>query len=223
MTLTTADWQTLLLTLKVSLLATLFALLLGVLLAWVFARFRFTGRDVLDAILTLPMVLPPTVLGYYLLVLFGRRGALGPWLEEHFGLQLVFTWKGAVVAAAIVAFPLIFKSARAAFEDVEKNMEQAARTLGSRELGIFFRVSLPLAMRGIVAGMLLAFARAMGEFGATLMIAGNLPGRTQTLSMAVYDAVQAGDDVRANTLVLLISAVCVTILALSGYFLTPKR
>ncbi|MCL2161668.1 MAG: molybdate ABC transporter permease subunit [Betaproteobacteria bacterium] len=223
MTLTAADWQTLLLTLKVSSLATLYALLLGVALAWVFARFRFVGRDVLDAVLTLPMVLPPTVLGYYLLVLFGRRGALGPWLEEHFGIQLVFTWKGAVVAAAVVAFPLVFKSARAAFEDVAKNMERTARTLGSREIGVFFRVSLPLATRGIVAGMLLAFARAIGEFGATLMIAGNLPGRTQTLSMAVYDAAMAGDDVRANTLVLLISVVCVTILALSGYFLAPKR
>ncbi|MCL2021547.1 MAG: molybdate ABC transporter permease subunit [Betaproteobacteria bacterium] len=223
MVLTAADWQILLLTLKVSLLATLYALLLGAALAWVFARFRFVGRDVLDAVLTLPMVLPPTVLGYYLLVLFGRRGALGPWLEENFGIQLVFTWQGAVIAATVVAFPLVFKSARAAFEDVAKSMEQTARTLGSREIGVFFRVSLPLATRGIVAGTLLAFARAMGEFGATLMIAGNLPGRTQTLSMAVYDAVMAGDEARANTLVFLISVVCVTILALSGYFLAPKR
>ena len=189
MALTVADWQTLLLTLKIASLATLYALLLGVALAWVFARFRFIGRDMLDAMLTLPMVLPPTVLGYYLLVVFGRRGALGQWLYETFGIQLVFTWKGAVIAATVVAFPLVFKSARAAFEDVEKSMEQAARLLGSREFGVFFRVSLPLAMRGIVAGMLLAFARAMGEFGATLMVAGNLPGRTQTLSMAVYDAV----------------------------------
>jgi molybdate transport system permease protein len=223
MELTVADWQTLLLTLKVASLATLYALVLGVTLAWVFARFRFIGRDVLDAMLTLPMVLPPTVLGYYLLVLFGRSSALGAWLEEHLGIQLVFTWKGAVIAAAIVAFPLVFKSARAAFEDVEKNMEQAARMLGSREIGVFFRVSLPLAMRGIVAGMLLAFARAMGEFGATLMVAGNLPGRTQTLSLAVYDAVQAGDDARAGALVLLISAVCVVLLVLSGYLLAPKR
>ncbi|MDR0250139.1 MAG: molybdate ABC transporter permease subunit [Burkholderiales bacterium] len=223
MELTAADWQTLLLTLKVASLATLYALLLGVALAWVFARFRFIGRDVLDAMLTLPMVLPPTVLGYYLLVLFGRSSALGSWLEEHWGIQLVFTWKGAVIAAAIVAFPLVFKSARAAFEDVEKNMEQAARMLGSREIGVFFRVSLPLAVRGIVAGMLLAFARAMGEFGATLMVAGNLPGRTQTLSLAVYDAVQAGDDARASALVLLISMVCVVLLVLSGYLLAPKR
>lgn len=217
------DWHALALTLKVSSLATLFALISGVGLAWVFAHCRFAGRHILDAILTLPMVLPPTVLGYYLLVLFGRRGALGPWLENTFGLQLVFTWKGAVVAATIVAFPLVFKSARAAFESVESNLENASRTLGSHGMGIFFRISLPLAARGIIAGMLLAFARAMGEFGATLMIAGNLPGRTQTLSMAVYDAVQAGESARANLLVFLVSVVCVAILAFSGYLLTPER
>lgn len=216
------DWHALLLTLRVSVLATFFALVLGVGLAWFFAHFKFWGRNTWDAVLTLPMVMPPTVLGYYLLVLFGRKGALGPWLENTFGLRLVFTWQGAVVAATVVAFPLIFKSARAAFEDVEKNLESAARTLGSSELSVFFRISMPLAARGIIAGMLLAFARAMGEFGATLMIAGNLPGRTQTLSMAVYEAVQAGDDVRANALVLLISVVCVTILVLSGHLLAPK-
>ncbi len=217
------DWSALTLTLKVSLDATLIAFVLGVAFAWVLARFNFMGKNILDAVLTLPMVLPPTVLGYYLLVLFGRQGTFGPWLESTFGLKLVFTWQGAVIAAAVVAFPLVFKSARAAFEDVEKSLEYAARTLGSSGLGIFFRVSLPMAVRGITAGTLLAFARAMGEFGATLMLAGNLPGRTQTLSMAVYDAVQAGDDMRANALVLLISVVCVTILAVSGYCLAPKR
>lgn len=217
------DWNALTLTLKVSFYATFFAFIFGVAFAWVLARFNFIGKNILDAILTLPMVLPPTVLGYYLLVLFGRQGTFGPWLESNLGLKLVFTWQGAVVAAAVVAFPLVFKSARAAFEDVEKNLEYAARTLGSSNLAVFFRVSLPLAVRGITAGTLLAFARAMGEFGATLMLAGNLPGRTQTLSMAVYDAVQAGDDMRANALVLLISVVCVTILALSGYCLAPKR
>ena len=217
------DWHALTLTLKVSALATGFALVLGVGVAWFFAYRSFKGRNILDAILTLPMVMPPTVLGYYLLVLFGRKGALGPWLENTFGLQLVFSWKGAVVAATVVAFPLIFKSARAAFEDVDRTFENAARTLGSSGMGVFFRITLPLAARGIIAGMLLAFARAMGEFGATLMIAGNLPGRTQTLSMAVYDAVQAGDDLRANALVILISVVCVTILAASGYLLAPRR
>lgn len=217
------DLSALKLTLKVSFYATFFAFVLGLVFAWLLARFNFFGKNVVDAILTLPMVLPPTVLGYYLLVLFGRRGTFGPWLESVFDLRLVFTWQGAVVAATVVAFPLVFKSARAAFEDVEKNLEYAARTLGSTGFGVFFRVSLPLAVRGITAGTLLAFARAMGEFGATLMLAGNLPGRTQTLSMAVYDAVQAGDNLRANALVLLISVVCVTILAASGYWLAPKR
>lgn len=217
------DLSALRLTLKVSFYATFIAFVAGVAIAWVLARYRFFGNKVLDALLTLPMVLPPTVLGYYLLVLFGRKGALGPWLENSFGLKLVFTWQGAVVAAAVVAFPLVFKSARAAFEEVDKNLEYAARTLGSSGWAVFCRVSLPLAIRGITAGTMLAFARAMGEFGATLMIAGNLPGRTQTLSMAVYDAVQAGDTVRANMLVLVISVLCVVILVTSSYWLAPKR
>lgn len=217
-----ADWTPLWLSLKVAGFATLFAVLLGVAIALPFARRRFVGRDTLDAILTLPMVLPPTVLGYYLIVAFGRQSTLGAWLEDRLGLRLMFTWQGAVLAATIVAFPLVFKSARAAFEGVERTLENAARTLGDSEARVFFRVTLPVAMRGIVAGTLLAFARALGEFGATLMIAGNLPGRTQTLSMAVYDAVQAGDQTRANALVLLISAVCIVVLVSSARLLTPR-
>lgn len=217
-----ADWTPLWLSLKVAGFATLFAVLLGVAIALPFARRRFFGRDTLDAILTLPMVMPPTVLGYYLIVAFGRQSWLGAWLEEHLGLRLMFTWQGAVLAATIVAFPLVFKSARAAFEGVERTLENAARTLGDTEARVFFRVTLPVAMRGIVAGTLLAFARALGEFGATLMIAGNLPGRTQTLSMAVYDAVQAGDQARANALVLLISVVCIAVLVTSARLLTPR-
>ncbi|HMV38921.1 molybdate ABC transporter permease subunit [Plasticicumulans sp.] len=217
-----ADWTPLWLSLKVAGFATLFAVLLGVAIALPFARRRFFGRDTLDAILTLPMVMPPTVLGYYLIVAFGRQSWLGAWLEEQLGLRLMFTWQGAVLAATIVAFPLVFKSARAAFEGVERTLENAARTLGDTEARVFFRVTLPVAMRGIVAGTLLAFARALGEFGATLMIAGNLPGRTQTLSMAVYDAVQAGDQARANALVLLISVVCIAVLVTSARLLTPR-
>lgn len=217
-----ADWTPLWLSLKVAGFATLFAVLLGVAIALPFARRRFFGRDTLDAILTLPMVMPPTVLGYYLIVAFGRQSWLGAWLEEQLGLRLMFTWQGAVLAATIVAFPLVFKSARAAFEGVERTLENAARTLGDTEARVFFRVTLPVAMRGIVAGTLLAFARALGEFGATLMITGNLPGRTQTLSMAVYDAVQAGDQARANALVLLISVVCIAVLVTSARLLTPR-
>ncbi len=210
------------LTLRVALSATIFALIFGVLAAWFFRRFRFPGRDVLDAVLTLPMVLPPTVLGYYLIVLIGRNGVLGCWLESTFGITLMFTWQGAVIAASVVAFPLVFKSARAALEGVDQKYENAARTLGCGECLVFLRVSLPLAVRGIMAGTMLAFARAMGEFGATLMIAGNLPGRTQTLSLAVYNAVQAGNDHLANQLVLIISVVCVVIVWTANRLIRPK-
>ncbi|KVD89474.1 molybdenum ABC transporter permease [Burkholderia sp. ABCPW 14] len=214
-------WVPLLLSLKVAGWATALDLVLGVATGYALARWRSGARDVIDSLLTLPLVLPPTVLGYYLLVLLGRRGVFGAWLDE-LGIQLVFTWQGAVIASMVVAFPLILKSARAAFEAVDPQLERAARTLGISEAGIFFRVTLPLAARGILAGALLAFARALGEFGATLMIAGNLPGRTQTLSVAVYAAVQAGDDTTANFLVLVTSVTCVLILLVAGR-LVPQR
>lgn len=212
----------LILTLKVAGLATLGALFLGVVAAYVLSRWTFPGRDWCDAVLTLPLVLPPTVLGYYLLVLIGRRGVLGEWLLETFGITLMFTWQGAVLAASVVSFPLVFKSARAALEGVDHTLEQAARTLGQSEWAVFRRVTLPLAMRGILAGTMLAFARAMGEFGATLMVAGNLPGRTQTLSLAVYSAVQAGNDRLANTLVVVISLMCILILVVTSKLVKPK-
>jgi molybdate transport system permease protein len=156
-------------------------------------------------------------------VLIGRNGALGGWLEDRLGISLIFTWQGAVVAAAVVSFPLILKAARAAFEGVDRNLENAARTLGQREWAVLLRVTLPLAWRGILAGTLLALARAMGEFGATLMVAGNIPGRTQTLSLAVYDAVQAGNDALAGTLVLITSVTCVALLVGSGRLLRVRH
>lgn len=208
-------WVPLLLSLKVAGWATLLAAVAGTAAAYGLSRWRWPGRDLLDALLTLPLVLPPTVLGYYLLVLLGRRGIIGETLAG-WGIELVFTWQGAVIAASVVAFPLVFKSARAAFENVDGQLENAARVLGVGEAGVFFRVTLPLAARGIGAGVLLAFARALGEFGATLMIAGNLPGRTQTLSVAIYEAVQAGDDATANMLVLVTSVTCVAVLLIAG-------
>lgn len=213
----------LLLSLKVAGWATLLAGLTGLTAAYGVARYRFPGRELLDAVMTLPMVMPPTVLGYYLLVLIGRRGVFGEWLERELGISLVFTWQGAVIAAAVVAFPLVYKAARAAFEGVDAQYEQAARVLGQSEWTVFARVTLPLAMRGILAGAMLAFARALGEFGATLMVAGSLPGRTQTLSIAVYEAVQAGNDGLANFLVIVTSIVCVSILLASGYLLKPRH
>ncbi|MDC7717486.1 molybdate ABC transporter permease subunit [Vogesella sp. DC21W] len=215
-------WVALALSLKVAGLATVLAALSGVATGFVLARGRFPGRDVLDTLLTLPMVLPPTVLGYYLLVLLGRQGALGGWLQAQWGINLIFSWQGAVIAAAVVAFPLVFKPARAAFEAVDGQLEQAAQVLGISRLAVFFRITLPLAWRGILAGILLAFARALGEFGATLMVAGSIPGKTQTLSIAVYEAVQAGQDDVANLLVGVISAVCICVLLAAGY-LAPGR
>ena len=209
-------WPALLLSLKVAGLATAIDLVLGVAVGWLLARRRFPGREFLDTVLTLPMVLPPTVLGYYLLVLIGRRGWLGGWLHDTFGINLIFTWQGAVIAASVVAFPLVFKPARAAFEAVDGQLEQAARILGMKEAAVFFRITLPLAWRGIMAGLLLAFARALGEFGATLMVAGSIPGKTQTLSIAIYEAVQAGQDDTANLLVLITSIVCIAVLLSAG-------
>ncbi len=214
-------WIPLLLTLKVAGWATALNLVLGVGTGYWLARSKLRGRAFIDAALTLPMVMPPTVLGYYLLVLIGSQGPLGAWLKS-FGIQLIFSWQAAVIAATIVAFPLVFKAARVAFENVDPQLEQAARVLGIGEIGIFLRVSLPLAWRGIMSGLLLGFARATGEFGATLMVAGSIPGKTQTLSIAVYEAVQAGQDDLANFLVVITSVTCLTVLLAAGW-LIPGR
>ena len=215
-------WIALALTLKVAGWATFLNLILGVAVGFVMARRHFPGRDLVDAALTLPMVMPPTVLGYYLLVLIGSHGVIGAWLLQHFGIRLIFTWQAAVIAATIVAFPLVFKAARAAFENVDPQLEDAARTLGLSEAAVFFRISLPLAWRGILAGLLLSFARALGEFGATLMVAGSIVGKTQTLSIAVYEAVQAGQDNTANFLVAITSITCIAVLLSAGR-LVPGR
>ena len=213
----------LLLSVKVATWATAITLVTGVAVAWWVARRPFRGREVFDAVMTLPMVMPPTVLGYYLIVLIGRRGWIGGWLHEQLGITLMFTWQGAAIAASVVAFPLVYKAARAAFEEVPRQAENAARVLGANEWTVFVRVSLPLAWRGILAGAMLAFARAMGEFGATLMVAGSIPGKTQTLSIAVYEAVQAGQDDVANFLVVVTSVVCVLVLVGSGRLLRLRH
>ena len=216
-------WIPLALSLKVAGWSTAINLVLGVAVGLLLARRRFIGREFVDAVLTLPMVLPPTVLGYYLLVLIGKRGPIGAWLYDSFGINLIFTWQGAVIAATLVAFPLVLKAARAAFEGVDPQLEKAARVLGLNEWSVFFRVTLPMAWRGILAGVLLAFARALGEFGATLMVAGSIPGRTQTLSIAIYEAVQAGQDGKANALVILTSVVCIVILLLAARLVGGRR
>lgn len=214
-------WFPIYLSLKVAGLATLVALVSGIAVARYQMRRKSFFSKILDALCTLPMILPPTVLGYYLILLVGRRGVFGKGLMD-LGIELIFTWQGAVVAATVVVFPLIYKSARAALESVDPHFEEAARTLGASEFKIFFVVTLPLAWRGIMAGSMLAFARGMGEFGATLMVAGNIPGKTQTLALAIYDAFQAGDDPKALSLVLLTSFICLSILIAADSFLSSR-
>jgi molybdate transport system permease protein len=206
------DWFPIRLSFLVATAATLVALAIGAGIAWILARKRFPGRDVVDAIVTLPLVLPPTVLGYYLLVLLGTRSWFGGFLYNRFGIRLTFTVTAAVIAATIHAFPLVTKSLRAAFEAVDLQLEAAARTLGMNGWRIFFRVTLPLAWRGVLAATALAFARALGDFGVTIMIAGNIPGKTQTASVAIYDAVQAGRDNEAFTLSVIVSVIAAVML-----------
>lgn len=210
------------LSLKVAGLATFFSFVFGTLLAWRLSRRRGAIPAILDALCTLPLVLPPTVIGYYLILLLGRRGALGPWLAE-LGISFLFSWQGAVVAATVVVFPLMYKSARAALEAVDPHMENMARSLGATEWRVLFTISLPLAWRGLSAGCVLAFARGMGEFGATLMVAGNIPGKTQTLALAIYDAFQAGNDALATLLVLVTSALCCGFLLIAEQLLNNKK
>jgi len=189
-----------LLSIRVATLSTILAGVLGVGVAWVLTRTRFPGRTLLESVVVLPLVLPPTVVGFYLLLLLGRTGPLGTWLEAA-GLEIVFTWRAAVVAATVASLPLVVKAVQAAFETVDPKIEAAARTLRPAA-SVFLTVTLPLAWRGILAGLILAFARGMGEFGITLMLAGSIPGRTQTLPLAIYDAVQANDLAQANALAL---------------------
>jgi len=199
------------LSLRVALSATVLTLLTGVPIAWLLARKRFSGRNVLEAVVVLPLVLPPTVLGYYLLVVIGYRGPIGRGLAA-IGLELAFTPGAAVLAACIGSIALVIKSAQAGFETVDAQLEQAARTLGRSEWSVFWSVTLPLAWRAVLAGTVLAFCRSLGEFGITLMVAGNIPGRTQTLPLAIYDRVQANQMSEANALALVAVGIVVVLL-----------
>jgi molybdate transport system permease protein len=221
--MTEIDWFPLALSIRVALIATVIVLLVGIALGWLLARRRFFGRELLDAIVTLPLVLPPTVMGYYLLVLLGRGSFLGRAMETITGGPVVFTWKGAVVAASVGALPLVVKTSRAAISAVDRNLEDAARTLGQSEWRVFCRVTLPLASRGIIAAAMLAFARSLGDFGATLMVAGNIPGRTQTAAIAIYDATQAGRNEYALTLVLVLSALALSLVYATNRLVTGDR
>jgi len=204
------------LSLQVAVLATALNALVGIPLAYVLAKRRFWGRTALDLLVTLPLVLPPTVTGYYLIVVLGRRGWLGAPLHELTGWTVAFTWYAAVIAATVMALPLLVRTARAAIESVDPDLERAAFTLGRPEWRTALEVTLPLARNGILAGLVLAFARALGEFGATLMLAGNIPGKTTTVPLAIYSAVQTGETQEAMTLVLALTALSCVVLFAAG-------
>lgn len=213
---TSEIWAPIILSLEVSFLVVIIIALLGLPLARLMSRGHFIGKDVIESMITLPLVLPPSVTGYALLVLVSKNGLLGGWLES-IGFPVVFTWRAIVLASLVVAFPLFYRSAHAAIQSVNPNYEQAARTLGAGELRVFLTVTLPLACRGIIAGLVLSFARSLGEFGATLMVAGNIPGRTQTIPTAIYFAVEAGHDQTAQWLVALVTLISFVVIYWVNY------
>jgi molybdate transport system permease protein len=212
------SWNAIGLSLLVATVAVLASLPFGVALGWLLARREFPGKSLLETVVSLPLVLPPVVTGWLLLVSFGRRGAVGGALEEWLGVRLIFDWKGAALAAAVVSFPLMVRAIRIAFDGVDRGLEQAARTLGAAPLDAFFTISLPCARRGIVAGCVLAFARSLGEFGATIMIAGNIPGRTQTIPLKIYSELESpGGMERSLPLILFSIAIAAAALAIGNW------
>lgn len=190
MILSDPEWQAVFLSLKVSTVAVLCSLPLGILMAWILARCQFPGKTLLDSVIHLPLVLPPVVVGYLLLIALGRRGFIGAWLYDWFGFSFAFSWRGAVVAAAVIAFPLMVRAIRLALEAVDTKLEQAARTLGAGRWRVFFTITLPLTFPGIIVGTVLAFARSLGEFGATITFVSNIPGETRTIPSALYTLIE---------------------------------
>jgi len=195
--MTAAEWQIVWFTAWVSALSTVVILPPGLAVAWLMARYEWPGKSIVETLISLPLVMPPVATGLILLKLLGRRGALGSFLHDTLDLDIVFTWRGVLIALGVMSFPLLVRSTRIAFEEVNPRFEQIARTLGAGDARVFFTITAPLALRGILGGMILAFARALGEFGATIMVAGNIPGRTSTLSLSIFQSVQLGDDAHA--------------------------
>lgn len=215
-------FEPIVLSIKVALTATLFTLFIGVFFARITTKYEFPGKNILEVLLILPMVLPPSVTGYFLLILFGRHGAFGRFLSDTMGIQVVFTWIGAAVASTVVSIPLMYQNAKGAFLSVDHAYERAARTLGASERKIFWTIIIPLALNGILSGLALSFSRALGEFGATLMVAGNIPGKTQTIPLAIYFAVDSGDKATANTLVAVITIFSFILIYFLNYWLKKK-
>jgi molybdate transport system permease protein len=200
--MTAAEWHTIWLTLGLAALSTVLITPVGMALAWLLARKEWYGKTLVETLVSLPLVMPPVATGFLLLKLFGRRGPVGEFMEETFGMEIVFTWKAVVVALAVMAFPLLVRTMRVAFEEVNPRLEQVARTLGARRWRVFWTITMPLARRGIIAGMVLGFARALGEFGATILVAGAIPGKTATMSVAIFNHIQLGQDTQAYRLLL---------------------
>ncbi len=212
------------LTLQVTVVATLLCMVVGIPLAWLLARHEFPGKGLVEALTMLPLVLPPTVVGFYLLRSLGRSSPVGRFLEDEVGFRAVFTWQGAAIAAAFLSIPLLIRTAQAGFAEVDPELERVAASLGRKPFAVFLTVTLPLASRGVAAGIALAFARAMGEFGATVMVAGNIPGKTRTMPISVYDAVQAGDLDRANATAFVLILMCIgSLVVFSWLTLLVKR
>jgi molybdate transport system permease protein len=191
------EWQIVWFTAWVSALSTVVILPFGLAAAWVLARYQVRGKSIAETVISLPLVMPPVATGLILLKIFGRRGTIGGFLHDTLHVDIVFTWRGVLVALGVMSFPLLVRSARVAFEEVDPRLEQIARTMGAGDVRVFFTITVPLAMRGILGGMILSFARALGEFGATIMVAGNIPGQTSTLSLSIFQAVQLGQDAYA--------------------------
>ncbi len=221
--MTAEEWQIVWFTAWVSALSTVIILPFGLALAWVLARRDWPGKSLVETFVTLPLVMPPVATGLILLKLFGRRGAIGGFLHNQLHLDVIFTWRAVLLALSVMSMPLLVRAARVAFEEVNPRLEQIARTLGAGGLRVFFTVTLPLAVRGVIGGMLLAFARALGEFGATIMVAGNIPGKTSTLSLAIFENVQLGDDPRAFRLLGVSVILAFTAVWCSEFFLRRKK
>jgi molybdate transport system permease protein len=220
--LTPEEWQALGLSARVAACATAMCLPLGVLVGWLLARRAFPGRWLVDTLIQLPMVLPPVVPGYVLLLLLGNQGPIGGWLHEHFGIELAFNWKGAVLASATMAFPLMVQPVRLAFRMIDARLSHAATTLGASPARAFFTVTLPLCLPGIAAGAVLCFSRSLGEFGATMAFVGNIPGETRTLPLAIYSFTHVpGGDLAAARLATL--SVCLALIALLASHLLTRR
>ncbi len=220
---TAEEWSAIGLSLQVALTATLLSLPVGVGFGYLLARRRFWGRNLVETILSLPLVLPPVVTGYLLLVLLGRQGPIGSILDQWFGVRVAFTWKAAAIASAVMAFPLMVRSIRVAFAEIDQRLELAARTLGAGRLETFTRISLPLARRGIIAGAVLAFARCIGEFGATIMIAGNIPGETQTIPLRIYSQANTPGGIEQSVRLVVVCVVIAVIALGVSEFLEPRK